>query len=278
MLSGPPRAARATAAFALGAALLTGAAGFTPPPPSAGRYLQTHGIRMYYELHGRGSPLLLLHGGCGNGMQFEKQLPSFSTRYRCIVPDCCAQGRTSDRPGPLTYHAMAEDMIALLDRLRITRVDIMGWSDGGNIGLDMAMHHPARVQHLVTFGANFRPDGLNPQDVEWNNSATAESFGDGVREGWTKLNPQPGHYEEAMNKIIAMWRTLPHWTAADLARIRAKCMICAGDHDLIRPEHTEALAKAIPGATMWIVPNASHGAMLERPELVNPKVLEFLAH
>lgn len=243
----------------------------------AGHVLTTHGIRMYYELHGAGPPLLLIHGGAGNGMQFEKQLPAFTPRYRCIVPDCCAQGRTTDRPGPLTYHAMAEDMIALLDHLHVKRVDVMGWSDGGNIGLDMAMHHPGRVKHLVTFGANFQPDGLNPQDVEWNNTATAESFGPGMKEGWTKLNPQPDHYEEAMNKIIALWRTLPNWSLADLHAIRAKCLICAGDHDLIRRDHTEQLAHAIPGAEMWIVPNASHSAMIERYDVVNPRVLEFLA-
>jgi pimeloyl-ACP methyl ester carboxylesterase len=242
----------------------------------SGHYARIHGIRMYYELHGKGAPLLLIHGGAGNGMQFSGQLPAFSPHYRCIVPDCCAQGRTSDRPGPLTYHAMAEDMIALLDHLHVQRADIMGWSDGGNIGLDMAMHHPERVSHLVTFGANFQPDGLNPQDVEWNNSATAESFGPGMREGWTKLNPQPGNFEQAMNKIIAMWRSLPNWSLADLRSIRAKTMICAGDHDLIRPEHTADLASSIPGAEMWIVPNASHSAMIERPEVVNPRVLEFL--
>jgi pimeloyl-ACP methyl ester carboxylesterase len=247
-----------------------------PAHAYTGHYLRVHGIRMYYELHGRGAPLLLLHGGAGNGMQFEKQLPAFSPRYRCIVPDCCAQGRTTDRPGPLTYHAMAEDMIALLDHLRIRRVDIMGWSDGGNIGLDMAMHHPDRVAHLVTFGANFRPDGLNPQDIQWNNTATAESFGPGMREGWTKLNPQPENFEQAMNKIIAMWRSLPNWTPADLGAIRAKTLVCAGDRDLIRADHTAELAKAIPGAEMWIVPNASHSAMIERAEVVNPRVLEFL--
>ena len=152
----------------------------------------------------------------------------------------------------------------------------MGWSDGGNIALDMAMHHPDRVSHVVTFGANFQPDGLNPQDVEWNNTANASSFGPDMRKGWTALNPQPEHFDEAMNKIIAMWRTLPNWSFADLRSIRAKCLICAGDHDLIRGDHTADLAKSIPGAEMWIVPNASHGAMIEHPELVNPKVLEFL--
>jgi pimeloyl-ACP methyl ester carboxylesterase len=242
-----------------------------------GRHLTVHGIRMYYEVHGKGRPLLMLHGGTGNGMQFEHQLPAFSPAYRCIVPDCCAQGRTTDRPGPLTYHAMAEDMIALLDHLHVKSADIMGWSDGGNIGLDMAMHHPERVGHLVTFGANFQPDGLNPDDVQWNNTATAQSFGNGMRDAWTKLNPQPEHYEEAMNKIIAMWRTLPNWSLADLRTIRAKTLIVCGDHDLIRQDHSEQLAHAIPGAQLWVVPNANHGVMVEHWDIVNPRVLEFFS-
>jgi pimeloyl-ACP methyl ester carboxylesterase len=273
MLRTRSRALAATLAAAA-LTLIAPACSFTGHP---GHFVRVNGIRMYYELHGHGSPLLLIHGGAGNGMQFEKQLPAFTPTHRCIVPDCCAQGRTTDRPGPLTYHAMAEDMIALLDHLHLHRVDIMGWSDGGNIGLDMAMHHPGRVDHLVTFGANFQPDGLNPQDVEWNDTATADSFGPGMRKGWTELNPQPEHYEQAMNKIIAMWRTLPRWTLTELHGIRAKTLICAGDHDLIRPEHTEQLAHAIPGARLWIVPDASHSAMIERWELVNPAVLEFLA-
>ena len=228
-----------------------------------GHLARIHGIRMYYETHGHGPPLLLLHGGCGNGMQFSKQVPAFQSSHRLIVPDCCAQGRSTDRPAPLTYHAMAEDMIALLDKLNVRRVDIMGWSDGGDIGLDLAIHHPDRVNHLVTFGANFMPEGLNPQDVEWNNTATAESFGPGMKEDWTRLNPEPAHYEQAMNKIIAMWRTQPNFSLAQLHSIRAKCLICAGDHDRIRPDHTEQLAHAIPGAQQMIVANASNSALIE---------------
>ena len=156
---------------------------------------------------------------------------------------------------------MAEDMIALLDRLHLRAVDVMGWSDGGDIGLDLAIHHPERIRHLITFGSNFSPNGLNPADVKWNRTATADSFGPGMRQGWTRLNPQPEHYEAAMNKILEMWRTQPRFTRAQLHSIRAKTMICVGDHDLIRPEHSTALARAIPGAAKWVVPNASHGAM-----------------
>ena len=138
-------------------------------------------------MHGKGSPLLLIHGGAGNGLQFSKQVPEFARHHRLIVPDCCDQGRTSCRADTLTYHEMAEDMIALLDHLGVRRVDVMGWSDGANIGLDLAMNHPDRVNHVVTFGANFSPGGLREPDRTWAANATPESLGTGTRDGWTQL-------------------------------------------------------------------------------------------
>lgn len=256
------------------AALL--AASPTLAAASAAHYANVHAIRMYYEIHGSGPPLLLLHGGLGNGMQFEKQVPAFEKTREVIVPDCRAQGRTSVGDAPLSYHLMAEDIVALLDTLHLVRVDVMGWSDGGVIGLDIAIHHPARIAHLVTFGANASPEGLNAPDRAWAETATAESLGAGMKEGWTKLNPQPGRYEAAMNGILEMWRSQPNFTPAELHSIRAKVLIGAGEHDVVRREHSEALAHAIPGAQLWIVPGASHSAMMEQPDLVNRKVLEFL--
>ena len=271
------RLPRLVPALMLASALAGPAAGVRASGVATPHRVHLRGITLYYELEGKGPPLLLLHGGAGNGMQFEKQRPEFSRSHRLIVPDARAQGRSTDRPGPLTYHDMAEDMVALLDTLHVPRVDVMGWSDGGDIGLDLAIHHPDRIVHLVTFGANTSPDGLKPADRAWNATATADSFGTGMEQGWKALNPEPAHYREAMEKILTLWRTLPRFTPAELAGIRARTLICAGEHDLILREHTESLAAAIPHAELWIVPGASHGAMIERPDLVNPRVLAFLA-
>jgi len=253
-------------------------AGCAPSPSPGSHYVDVRGIHMYYEVHGKGRVLVLLHGGAGNGQQFEHQVPDFENHYRLIVPDMCAQGRTSDRPGPLTYHAMAEDVVALMDKLHVRHFDLMGWSDGGNTGIDIAIHHPGRIRHLVTFGANFSPDGLQDTDVAWNDTATWVAFGDGMRQGWTKLAPDSSDYRDAMTKIIALWRTEPHFTPPQLHSIRAKTLVCAGDHDVIRRDHTDALARAIPHAQEWIVPDASHSVMMEKPDEVNVRVLEFLAH
>lgn len=266
--------------FALAAAVVASAsvaAGPAPVPAPASAIFEARGLRTYYELRGSGSPLLLLHGGAGNGKQFEHQVEAFERVHRLIVPDCCCQGRTTCRDDSLTYHAMAEDMIALLDHLGVKQVDVMGWSDGGDIGLDLAMHHPDRIRRLVTFGANLDPTGLNEPDQRWAATATPDSLGSGTHDAWVELAPDTTRYVEAMTRVLALWRTQPHWTAADLRRIRARVLVCAGEHDLIRRDHTESIARAIPGAKVWIVPGASHGAMLEKPDLVNPRVLEFLA-
>ena len=258
------------------AVLVCGAGPPRPSPP--GDYASVDGIRMYYETSGHGPALVLLHGGAGNGAQFSKQIPDFQQHFTLIVPDLCAQGRSSDRPGPLTYHAMAEDVVALLDCLHVRRADFMGWSDGGIVALDLGVHHPERVRRLVTFGANFTPDGLQPADVAWNDTATWVSFGDGTRQAYIERAPDSTHYEAAMTKIIDLWRTQPHFTLAELGTIRAPVMICAGEHDVVRREHTEQLAHAIPHATLWIVPGASHSVMIEQPEIVNRAVLKFLGH
>lgn len=264
---------RIPASLACALALLA-ASGCSRAP--TGHAVALRGIRMYYATCGIGPTLVLLHGGAGDGAQFTNQVPAFEKRHRLVIPDLRAQGRTSDGPGPLTYHEMAEDVVALLDHLHVRRFDVMGWSDGGIVGLDLAMNHPDRVKHLVTFGANFRPDGLNPADVEWMEHADAGSFGPATHLNYVRLAPDPSHYVAAMNKILAMWRTQPDYTAAQLAKIRAKALIVAGEHDLVRPEHTRSLAHAIPGARLWIVPGASHSAMLEQPDLVNRTVLDFL--
>src|SRR5262249_33513638 len=239
--------------------------------------LPLRGITLYFETEGQGPPLLLLHAGAGNGMQFEKQRPESAKTHRLIVPDSRAQGRSTDHPGPLTYHDMAEDVIALMDTLKLKRVDVMGWSDGGCTGLDLAIHHPDRIVHLVTFGANATPEGMKPDDRKWAASATADSFGTGMEQGWKALNPEPQHYRDAMEKVVTMWGTEPQMTRAQLASIRARVLICAGEHDVVLPEHTAMLAATIPHAELWTVPGASHSAMIERPDLVNPRVLEFLA-
>jgi len=234
------------ARFALLALLAIGGASCESAPWS-GHYARLNGIRVYYEIHGHGSPLVLLHGGGGSGRSFINQIPELEKRFRVIVPDLRGQGRTSDGAGPLTYRLMADDVLALFDHLKLKRVDLVGWSDGGIVGLDLAIHHGDRLRHLVTFGANFTPDGYTPATLDWINHASAESFGATSRTAYERAAPDPSHYEISMNKVLALWRTQPNYSLDDLRSIRVPTLVVAGEHDIVRDEHTRALAAAARG-------------------------------
>jgi pimeloyl-ACP methyl ester carboxylesterase len=247
----------------------------TGPLPPGGHIARIRGFRMYYEVHGQGPELILLHGGAGNGMQFSNQIPAFELYRRVIVPDACGQGRSGGRAEALSYHGMAEDVIALMDHLGIRRADVMGWSDGGIEGLDMAIHHPDRVGHLVTLGANFNPAGMNAPDRAWAETARAESFGPDMKRDYQKLSPEPWRFESVMNQIITLWRSEPSFSASELRSINCPVLVIAGEHDVVRTEHTRALGASIPHARVWIVPKASHSVMMEQPGAINRAVLDF---
>jgi pimeloyl-ACP methyl ester carboxylesterase len=120
-----------------------------------GKYVDVNDIRIYYEIYGEGDPLLLLHGNSGSIESFIYQIPELSKHFKVIAVDSRAQGRTSDSDQEITYALMASDMSELIDKLNLGKVDVVGWSDGGNIGLELAYAHPEKVLKVVTFGANY---------------------------------------------------------------------------------------------------------------------------
>ena len=126
-----------------------------------GHYADINGIRIYYETYGTGRPVLVLHGGTGFIESVHYQISALAASRFVIAPDSRAHGRSSDSNQPLSYDLMANDMLKLLDKLNIAETDVVGWSDGGIIGLDLAMQHPERVRRLVVFGANYDVDGLD---------------------------------------------------------------------------------------------------------------------
>lgn len=188
--------------------------------------------------------------------------------------DSRGHGRSTRDAQPYGYDLMASDVVGLMDYLKLDKADIVGWSDGAIIGLDIAMTHPDRIGRLFAFAANSTVDGLKADVLE---NPTFAAYIERAGEEYKKNSPTPDEYEAFLNQIGAMWASQPNWTDADLARIKTPVLIVDGEHDeAIRRDHTEMLARVVPDAQLLILPGVSHFAMLQNPAEFNAAVLKFL--
>jgi pimeloyl-ACP methyl ester carboxylesterase len=233
-----------------------------------GQDIRVDDIRIHCETFGAGPPVLVLHGAFGTIEDMSDQIRALAKSHFVIAVDSRGHGRSTDGSVPLNYSLMSDDMVKVLDHLKVDRVDVVGWSDGGIIGLDLAMRHPERVRRLVAIGANYDVDGLAAMPPDEEAPRTPIRY-------WL-LAPDPAHWSIFHGKVVTMLRTQPQYTVSDLGRIKVPTLVMAGEHDLIKREHTDQLAKSIPGSQESIIAGASHAAPLEKPEIVNAKILSFL--
>lgn len=244
------------------------------PPATETGDAPINGIIVHYAIWGDGSPLILLHGGLGNMEYFSGQIPELAKQYRVIAMDSRGHGQSTRNADPYSYGLMAKDVIGLMDHLKIDKASIVGWSDGGIIGLDIAMNYPDRLDRLFAFGANTNVAGLKPNvDKDPTFSEYIEIAG----KDYERLSKTPKDYNDFVAAISQMWATQPDYKPEQLAKITAPVAIADGEHDeAIRQEHNAEMAKAIPGAKLVILPGVSHFAMVQDPQLFNQAVLEFL--
>jgi pimeloyl-ACP methyl ester carboxylesterase len=237
-----------------------------------GQHAALDGISLYYQTYGAGPPVLVLHGGTAFSETMHNQITALAPRHLVIAPDSRAHGRSTDGPGPLSYHQMAEDMIARMDQLHIAKADLVGWSDGGIIGLDLAIHHPERIGRMVVIGTNFDVSGISDAAMPGPDDPSLVSR----KQVYQMLSPTPAQWPVFYGKVTTMWRTQPNYSLAELGAIRSPVLVMAGENDDIRRAHTDALAKAIPGAREVIIPGATHLAPLTHPEAVDAAILDFI--
>lgn len=250
-----------------------------PPTPAAVAstktgYAAVNGIKVYYTRTGHGSPVVLLHGGLSNSDYWGNQVKALSAKHTVISIDSRGHGRSSRDEKPYGYDLMADDVVAVLDHLKIPRADIVGWSDGAIIGIDLALRHPDRIGKVFAFAANTQTAGVK-DGVEKN--PTFAAFIERAGKEYAKLSPTPKEYDAFVEQISHMWASQPNWTDAQLQSIKTPILIADGDHDeAIKREHTEYMAATIPGAGLLILPNTSHFAFLQDPALFNAALLGFL--
>jgi pimeloyl-ACP methyl ester carboxylesterase len=233
-------------------------------------------IRMWYAIFNKGGPdpVILLHGGLGNSGNWGNQVPALVGRHEVIVADSRGHGRSTRSGQPYSYGLMASDVLALMDALKIDRAAIVGWSDGGIIGLDIAIHHPERLTELYAYGANYNLSGVKDTVM------TDPVFGAAVEQqiaAYKAISPTPDDFDSFMNAIVAMWMTQPDYTPEELGAIMTPTMIADGEHDeAIKREHTEEMAGLIPGAKLEILPGVSHMGMWQDPDLFNRSMVGFI--
>jgi pimeloyl-ACP methyl ester carboxylesterase len=242
--------------------------------PSVG-YIDVNGLHTYYEEHGSGDALLLLHGGLADADSFAQQTPILAERYRVILPERRGHGRTPDVAGPITYEVMADDTIAFMDALGTGAAHLVGWSDGGNVGLLVAIKRPDLVDRLVIMGSNFSAAGLLPAAVAAFTPDTPTTIVPMMRDMWQASAVHPEQFDVVLEKMERCWNDY-EIRLDDLAGIAAPTLVMVGDDDIMSLEHTVVLYETIPYARLAIVPGASHLAPVEQAELVNQLILEVL--
>ena len=191
-----------------------------------------------------------------------------------ILMDSRGHGRSTRDARPYGYDLMADDVVALLDALKIPKADIVGWSDGGIIGIDLALRHKDQIGKVFAFAANTRTSGV-VEDVEKN--PTFAAFIARAGKEYAALSATPNEYAAFVDQISKMWFGEPNWTDAELAAIDTPILVVDGDHDeAIKRAHTEYIAATIPHAGLLILPNVSHFAFLQDPDQFNFAILHFL--
>jgi pimeloyl-ACP methyl ester carboxylesterase len=247
----------------------------TLPAPERSGYAPVDNIKIWYAVFGHGMPVILLHGGLANSNYWGDLVRALAPHYRIIVMDSRGHGRSTRDAQPFGYDLMAEDVLGLMDFLKIKKAAIVGWSDGAILGLDIAIHHPERLSKLFAFAANSDPSGVN--DI-----AQSPVFGAYIARAakeYKQLSPTPTAYQSFLDQITKMWETQPNWTAKDLQGIKVPTWIVDADHDeAIKRENTLFMADNIPNSGLLILPQVSHFAFLQDPQQFDASVLHFLAH
>jgi pimeloyl-ACP methyl ester carboxylesterase len=260
--------------------------------PEASGFVTAGGLRYYYEIHGQGEPLLLLHGGLGSIDMFGPVLPRLAKERRVIAVDLQGHGRTELGPRPLSLPAMGDDMAALVRALGHPQVDVFGYSMGGGVAFRMAVQHPDSVRRLVLVSAGYAQDGFYPEMLP-QQAAVGAAMAEQMKEtpmykGYVAVAPKPEDFPRLLDQLGA-WMRQPYDWSADVAKLKMPVMLVYGDSDMYRPEHVVDFYQLLGGGLRdagWmrehlaqnrlaILPNRTHYDVFFAPELAD-MALPFL--
>jgi pimeloyl-ACP methyl ester carboxylesterase len=256
---------------------------------SQGLYAEVGGLKMYYEMHGAGFPLVLLHGGLSAiGTSFGKLLPALARSRRIIAIEQQAHGHTADIDRPLTYRQMAEDTVALLSHIGIRQADFFGYSIGAGIAIEIAIDHPSVVRKLVAATPISTVDGFHPGVLAGMEALQPEHLaGSPFQEEYASIAPHPQDWPQLIAKVKQLNREFVDWSDASVASIKVPTLLIAGDSDIVRPEHVVKLFRllgggvpgdnvGLPNVQLAVLPGTTHITLVDRAQWLVPMITGFL--
>jgi len=252
-------------------------------------YAPVNGLQMWYERHGEGRPLVLLHGNLSTiGVDFGGIIPSLAKGRQVIGVEQQAHGHTADIDRPLSIQQWADDTAALLGHLGIERADLFGYSSGSTVALQLAIEQPQLVGKLVLASASYRLDGLHPGLMDNIQELKPEHLaGTPFEQDYAKVAPNPGDWPKLIEKITRMDADLPEWTADDIRNLAAPTMLIIGDSDIVKPEHAVEMFRllgggvigdlaGLPRSRLAVLPGTTHVTLVQRADWLASMVGEFL--
>jgi pimeloyl-ACP methyl ester carboxylesterase len=254
------------------------AVGQEPPAKAAkpdGKYATVNGLKMYYEVHGTGKPLVVLHGAFG----WATVYPTLAKGRKVIAVELQGHGHTADIDRPLTCEQMADDTAALLKELKIEQADFFGYSMGGTVALALAIRHPKLARKVATFGshAGKMEDAYDPEVLKQFQSLSPETFAPSVlKDPYDKVAPDPKQWPTLVTKIKKMGLEFKGFTREELKSIQAQVLVTIGDRDVVRPEHAVEMYRSIPNAQLAIFPGGDHFLLWSNPESMLSAIAAFL--
>lgn len=247
-------------------------------PATTGSYASVNGLQLYYEEHGSGRPLVLLHGGMLTiDLTFRELIPLLAPSHRLIAVELQGHGRTADVEREPTYPNLADDVVALLDHLGLERADVLGFSLGGLVALELGMRHPDRVDRLVAGASHYRPEGYHDLSDPASVRMPTEAEFAAMRADYERVAPDPSHFDAFLQRMNVVVHGHPGWSADDLRGITAPVLLVIGDTDFVRIEHAAEMHELIPHAQLAVLPATRHTEVIHRTELLAPMLARFLA-
>lgn len=247
----------------------TPAASAAPASPRPARvgYASVNGLRMYYEIHGSAiagvPPLVLVHGG-GSTIHttFGRVLPALAASRQVIGVETQGHGHTADIDRPLTFEQDADDVAALVRQLGFERADFFGFSNGGNVVMQVAIRHRDIVRKLVVASAFVANDGIYPEVRASFAHGTVDNMPVALRAAYDSAAPDSAHLPVLVAKLMKRLTEFRDWKPEDIRSITAPTLIMVGDADIIRPEHAVQMQRLLPNAELAIFPGTEHGEYL----------------